>query len=203
MDLSNIKFDNSGLVPVIAQDALTSRVLMLAYANAEALELSAKSGWAHYFSRSRNELWKKGETSGNLQSIVSISYDCDGDAVLYKVIPQGPACHTGETSCFFNSLAQLKEAAGADELIKEYEIIKERQAQPQEGSYTCYLLNKGMDKIAKKVVEESVEVVIAGKNGDREEICYETADLLYHLMVLLAQQDISLYDICAEMKKRR
>ena len=114
MDLSNIKFDNSGLVPVIAQDALTSRVLMLAYANAEALELSAKSGWAHYFSRSRNELWKKGETSGNLQSIVSISYDCDGDAVLYKVIPQGPACHTGETSCFFNSLAQLKEAAGAD-----------------------------------------------------------------------------------------
>lgn len=203
MDLSNIKFDNSGLVPVIAQDALTSRVLMLAYANAEALELSAKSGWAHYFSRSRNELWKKGETSGNLQSIVSISYDCDGDAVLYKVIPQGPACHTGETSCFFNSLAQLKEAAGADELIKEYEIIKERQAQPQEGSYTCYLLNKGMDKIAKKVGEEAVEVVIAGKNGDREEICYETADLLYHLMVLLAQQDISLYDICVEMKKRR
>ena len=203
MDLSNIKFDNSGLVPVIAQDALTSRVLMLAYANAEALELSAKSGWAHYFSRSRNELWKKGETSGNLQSIVSISYDCDGDAVLYKVIPQGPACHTGETSCFFNSLAQLKEAAGADELIKEYEIIKERQAQPQEGSYTCYLLNKGMDKIAKKGGEEAVEVVIAGKNGDREEICYETADLLYHLMVLLAQQDISLYDICAEMKKRR
>ena len=203
MDLSNIKFDNSGLVPVIAQDALTSRVLMLAYANAEALELSAKSGWAHYFSRSRNELWKKGETSGNLQSIVSISYDCDGDAVLYKVIPQGPACHTGETSCFFKSLAQLKEAAGADELIKEYEIIKERQAQPQEGSYTCYLLNKGMDKIAKKVGEEAVEVVIAGKNGDREEICYETADLLYHLMVLLAQQDISLYDICAEMKKRR
>ena len=203
MDLSNIKFDNSGLVPVIAQDALTSRVLMLAYANAEALELSAKSGWAHYFSRSRNELWKKGETSGNLQSIVSISYDCDGDAVLYKVIPQGPACHTGETSCFFNSLAQLKEAAGADDLIKEYEIIKERQAQPQEGSYTCYLLNKGMDKIAKKVGEEAVEVVIAGKNGDREEICYETADLLYHLMVLLAQQDISLYDICAEMKKRR
>ena len=203
MDLSNIKFDNSGLVPVIAQDALTSRVLMLAYANAEALELSAKSGWAHYFSRSRNELWKKGETSGNLQSIVSISYDCDGDAVLYKVIPQGPACHTGETSCFFNSLAQLKEAAGADELIKEYEIIKERQAQPQEGSYTCYLLNKGMDKIAKKVGEEAVEVVIAGKNGDREDICYETADLLYHLMVLLAQQDISLYDICAEMKKRR
>ena len=203
MDLSNIKFDNSGLGPVIAQDALTSRVLMLAYANAEALELSAKSGWAHYFSRSRNELWKKGETSGNLQSIVSISYDCDGDAVLYKVIPQGPACHTGETSCFFNSLAQLKEAAGADELIKEYEIIKERQAQPQEGSYTCYLLNKGMDKIAKKVGEEAVEVVIAGKNGDREEICYETADLLYHLMVLLAQQDISLYDICAEMKKRR
>ena len=203
MDLSNIKFDNSGLVPVIAQDALTSRVLMLAYANAEALELSAKSGWAHYFSRSRNELWKKGETSGNLQSIVSISYDCDGDAVLYKVIPQGPACHTGETSCFFNSLAQLKEAAGADELIKEYEIIKERQAQPQEGSYTCYLLNKGMDKIAKKVGEEAVEVVIAGKNGDREEICYDTADLLYHLMVLLAQQDISLYDICAEMKKRR
>lgn len=203
MDLSNIKFDNFGLVPVIAQDALTSRVLMLAYANAEALELSAKSGWAHYFSRSRNELWKKGETSGNLQSIVSISYDCDGDAVLYKVIPQGPACHTGETSCFFNSLAQLKEAAGADELIKEYEIIKERQAQPQEGSYTCYLLNKGMDKIAKKVGEEAVEVVIAGKNGDREEICYETADLLYHLMVLLAQQDISLYDICAEMKKRR
>lgn len=203
MDLSNIKFDNSGLVPVIAQDALTSRVLMLAYANAEALELSAKSGWAHYFSRSRNELWKKGETSGNLQSIVSMSYDCDGDAVLYKVIPQGPACHTGETSCFFNSLAQLKKAAGADELIKEYEIIKERQAQPQEGSYTCYLLNKGMDKIAKKVGEEAVEVVIAGKNGDREEICYETADLLYHLMVLLAQQDISLYDICAEMKKRR
>ena len=203
MDLSNIKFDNSGLGPVIAQDALTSRVVMLAYANAEALELSAKSGWAHYFSRSRNELWKKGETSGNLQSIVSISYDCDGDAVLYKVIPQGPACHTGETSCFFNSLAQLKEAAGADELIKEYEIIKERQAQPQEGSYTCYLLNKGMDKIAKKVGEEAVEVVIAGKNGDREEICYETADLLYHLMVLLAQQDISLYDICAEMKKRR
>ena len=203
MDLSNIKFDSAGLVPVIAQDALSGRVLMLAYANAEALELSEQTGWAHYYSRSRKSLWKKGETSGTLQKVVSIYGDCDRDAVLYKVVPQGPACHTGEVSCFFNSLAKLEESAGAEELVKEYEVIKERQAQPREGSYTCYLLNKGMDKIAKKVGEEAVEVVIAGKNGDKEEICYETADLLYHLMVLLAQQDISLYDICAEMKKRR
>ena len=203
MDLSSIKFDDSGLVPVIAQDALSGRVLMLAYANAEALELSGKTGWAHYYSRSRGRLWKKGETSGNLQSVISINGDCDGDAVLYKVIPQGPACHTGEISCFFNLLAQLQESAGAEELVREYEVIKERQAQPQEGSYTCYLFSKGMDKIAKKVGEEAVEVVIAGKNGDKEEICYETADLLYHLMVLLAQQNISLYDVCAELKKRR
>lgn len=203
MDLDNIRFDASGLVPVIAQDALSGRVLMLAYANAEALELSEKTGWAHYYSRSRKCLWKKGETSGNLQSVVSIYSDCDNDAVLYKVIPQGPACHTGEISCFFNCMANLKESAGAEELIKEYEVIKERQAQPQEGSYTCYLMGKGMDKIAKKVGEEAVEVVIAGKNQDKEEICYETADLLYHLMVLLAHQDISLYDICAEMKRRR
>lgn len=203
MELDRIKFDQAGLVPVISQDALSGKVLMLAYANAEALKLSEQTGYAHYFSRSRQELWKKGETSGNLQLMVSISCDCDGDAVLYKVLPMGPACHTGEQSCFYNLLSQLKECAGIEELIKEYEVIKDRQAEPQEGSYTCYLMGKGMDKIAKKLGEEAVEVVIAGKNGDKDEICYETADLLYHLMVLLAHQDISIYDICAEMKNRR
>lgn len=204
MDMENIKLGDNGLVPVVVQDYLTKKLLMLAYANTEALQLSVKTGYAHYYSRSRQQLWKKGETSGNVQEIKRISYDCDKDAVLYEVIQHGVACHTGEASCFHNTVYEAEELpAGIDEIIKEYEVILDRKENPKEGSYTNYLLSKGMDRIAKKVGEEATEVVIAGKNADKAEICYETADLFYHLFVLLAHQGITLYDICEELRKRR
>ena len=204
MDLAEIRYDANGLVPVIAQDFLSKQVLMLAYANREAMCLSMETGIAHYYSRSRQSLWKKGETSGHFQHIVRMSLDCDGDAVLLEVLQDGNACHTGSFSCFFNLLKEFgTEVAGLEELVKEIDVIADRKRSPQEGSYTNFLFAKGIDKIAKKVGEEAVEVVIAAKNADKAEIAYETADLIYHLFVLLAQSDMSLYDVCAELKRRR
>jgi len=193
--IEQVKFDNQGLVSVIAQDAESKEVLMLAYANREALEKTVETNEAYYYSRSRKELWHKGATSGHVQHIVDIRYDCDGDAVLYLVKQVGAACHTGEYSCFYRSLE-------GGTLAKLQQVIVGRKENPVEGSYTNYLFDKGVDKILKKVGEECAEVIIAAKNKDKAETAYETADLLYHLTVLLTEQDMSWADVMAELQKR-
>ncbi|WP_099202996.1 bifunctional phosphoribosyl-AMP cyclohydrolase/phosphoribosyl-ATP diphosphatase HisIE [Miniphocaeibacter massiliensis] len=202
MKTKTIKWNSDGLIPAIVQDALTKEVLMLAYMNEEALEktLETKSSW--FYSRSRKELWNKGETSGNTQEVVRIALDCDRDTVILWVIPKGPACHTGENSCFFNDVESYKEVPDRQMLFKEYEIIKDRAENPVEGSYTNYLLREGVDKICKKIGEESAETIIGAKNNDKEEIIYESSDLLYHLSVLLYNQGITLDDLMLEIEKR-
>ncbi len=215
--LKEVKFDERGLAAAIIQDYRTGEVLMLAYMNREALEKSLTTGLATYWSRSRGSLWTKGETSGNFQRIKSVSLDCDGDALLLKVEQVGNACHTGYHSCFFREL--YKEAGGEEsrdlglipacqedpaEILKElYAVIKDRMAHPREGSYTSYLFKEGLDKILKKVGEEAAEVIIAAKNRSRDETRYEIADLLYHLLVLMAEQGLSLEEIYGELKGRR
>jgi len=191
-----IEFDERGLVPVVAQDARTGEVLMLAWANAQALRLTAETGWAHYWSRSRGELWKKGETSGNAQEIVEVRVDCDADAVLYRVqvVAGGPACHTGERSCFYRRVDADELREGGDPrgiLSRMEEIVASRDAERPEGSYTTYLFASGVDKILKKVGEEATEVVIAAKNEGTADLASESADLLYHLMVLWRARQLS------------
>ena len=192
--IDQIKFDDKGLVPVITQDAQSKEVLMLAYANKEALEKTTLTKEAHYYSRSRNQLWHKGATSGHIQHICDIRYDCDSDAVLYIVKQDGAACHTGQYSCFYRSTEE-----SLDRLQK---IVADRKANPKEGSYTNYLFEKGVDKILKKVGEETAEVIIAAKNTDKAETKYETADLLYHLTVLLTEMGINWNEVMDELKKR-
>ncbi len=205
-DLDAIRFDEKGLVPAIAQDASTGVVLMLAYMNRASLQQTLKTRLATYYSRSRQELWVKGATSGNLQHVREVRYDCDGDAVLLKVDQQGVACHTGSYSCFFNPLMTLSggrsSAMGARILQSVYDQVEDRKAHPKEGSYTNQLLAKGVDKIGKKVVEEAAEVLIAAKNQVPEEVRFETADLMYHLTVLLSQQGMCWDDIFAELENR-
>ncbi len=198
----NIKFDEKGLICAIAQDIESGEVLMQAYMNAEALEMTEKTGYAHYWSRSRKKLWKKGEESGHVQQVVSMSFDCDRDCVLLKVRQTGVACHTGAYSCFFDFLQGDKERIGAEMLGKLQRIVLDRKEHPAEGSYTSYLFEKGIDKIAKKAGEEAVEMVIASKNEDKEELIGECADLLYHTLVLLAARGVSLSDVCTELNKR-
>lgn len=198
----NIKFDEKGLICAIAQDIESGEVLMQAYMNAEALEMTQKTGYAHYWSRSRKKLWKKGEESGHVQQVVSMSFDCDRDCVLLKVRQTGVACHTGAYSCFFDFLQGDKERIGAEMLGKLERIVLDRKEHPAEGSYTSYLFEKGIDKIAKKAGEEAVEMVIASKNEDKEELIGECADLLYHTLVLLAARGVSLSDVCTELNKR-
>ena len=202
MIIENIKWNNSGLIPAIVQDAKTKQVLMLAYMNKEALEktLETKSSW--FYSRSRKELWNKGETSGNTQKVVEIALDCDKDTILLKVIPNGPACHTGEVSCFFNEKEIFEEIVDREILFKEYEMIKDRAENPIEGSYTNYLLKEGVDKICKKIGEESAETIIGAKNNSKEELIYEASDLLYHLNVLLYNQGVTLDEIMTEITNR-
>lgn len=195
----DIKFDEKGLVPAIAQDVSTGNVLMLAYMNEESLKLTLKTGIVHYYSRSRGEIWKKGETSGNLQELRGISYDCDGDSILLKVNQIGVACHTGNYSCFYNDIIGYNDMD--DTLSNLYKIIVDRKINPKEGSYTKYLFQEGVDKILKKVGEETAEVIIAAKNT-REELIYETSDLFYHLTVLLVNQGITLGEIMEELKDR-
>ena len=201
--IDTIKFDEQGLVPVITQDAESKEVLMLAYANREALEKTLEIKQAHYYSRSRKELWHKGATSGHIQHIQDIRYDCDVDAVLYLVHQKGAACHTGERSCFYRSMVNdtIVNDNGAT-LSRLQQVISQRRSQPKEGSYTNYLFEKGIDKILKKIGEETAEVIIAAKNNSKDEATYETADLLYHLTVLLTALDLDWDDIMAELHNR-
>ncbi|RBP58759.1 phosphoribosyl-ATP pyrophosphatase /phosphoribosyl-AMP cyclohydrolase [Alkalibaculum bacchi] len=202
MDLSNIKYDEKGLIPAIIQDVNTNEVLMMAYMNEESLKKTMETNKTWFYSRSRQNLWNKGETSGNFQDVKSISYDCDGDTLLVKVIPEGPSCHTGNNSCFFNSIVEEENIANPEILKQLYKTIEDRRANPVEGSYTNYLFEKGIDKILKKVGEENAETIIAAKNNSKEELIYESSDLIYHLLVLLVNQGVSLEDIFGELEKR-
>jgi len=197
-----LKFDENGLIPAVVQDHYSKKVLMVAYMNRESLAVTIDERTTCFWSRSRGELWRKGETSGNRQHVVSVTADCDGDALLVEVMKDGPACHTGAESCFFNGL-YLSDELRQFSYEGLYELIKGRRTQPKEGSYTSYLFEKGVDKILKKVGEESTEVLVAGCKGDRAETVFEIADLVYHVMVLMVQLDISVEDVTRELEKRR
>lgn len=201
IDLDTLKFDEKGLIPAIVVDAESKKVLTLAYMNRESLEISMKEGRTCFFSRSRQELWRKGETSGNVQHIVSITADCDRDALTVEVIKDGPACHLGTDSCFSNPVfrSDLPEPFTLEGLMK---LLEGRKTEKKEGSYTTYLFEKGIDKILKKVGEETTEVIVAGKGGDKRETIYEIADLTYHVMVLMIEMGISLEDIHKELASR-
>ena len=196
-----LKFDEKGLIPAIVQDHYTKEVLTLAYMNKESLAITIDEGMTCFWSRSRQELWRKGETSGNRQHVVSITADCDGDALVVEVVKDGPACHTGAESCFFNGI-YLSEELKAFSYEGLYELIKGRKTAPKEGSYTTYLFEKGMDKILKKVGEECTEVIIGAAKADKAETVYEIADLTYHVMVLMVQMGITVEDITRELEKR-
>lgn len=215
--LIQLKFDDKGLIPVVTQDYKTNEVLMMAYMNGEALKKSFETGKVHYFSRSRNKLWLKGETSGHFQNIKSINIDCDGDTLLIKVEQVEAACHTGHYSCFYREISGegLKETSDKvfdeqkaygekSKILQEvYDVIVDRTINPKEGSYTNYLFEKGIDKMLKKVGEETAEVIIAAKNDDKGEITYEISDLFYHIFVLMVERGVKLDDIYEELKKRR
>ena len=200
-DLNTLKFDERGLIPAIVVDTNTKQVLTLAYMNQESLEISMREGCTCFWSRSRQELWRKGETSGNRQHIVSITADCDQDALVIEVQKDGPACHTGAESCFHNPIFESDENS-AFSLEGLMDMLQGRKDTPKEGSYTSYLFDKGLDKILKKVGEESTEVIIAGKAEDKKETIYEIADLAYHVMVLMLQLGISLDDVRKELASR-
>ena len=200
MNLDELKFDEKGLIPAIVVDDETGKVLTLAYMNRESLKISMEKGLTCFWSRSRQELWLKGETSGNYQHIVSITADCDMDALEVRVKKDGPACHTGEESCFHNPI--LGEKADKFQLEGLYQLLLSRKKELPEGSYTTYLFQKGLDKILKKVGEESTEVIIAGKAEDKAETIYEIADLAYHVLVLMVQMGISVEEIRAELASR-
>ncbi|MBR7122883.1 MAG: bifunctional phosphoribosyl-AMP cyclohydrolase/phosphoribosyl-ATP diphosphatase HisIE [Oscillospiraceae bacterium] len=201
IDIETLKFDEKGLIPAIVVDAVTKEVLTLAYMNRESLQISMEKERTCFYSRSRQELWLKGETSGNYQNIVSITADCDQDALVVVVEPEGPACHTGTHSCFTNPVweSETRKEFSYEGLMK---LIEGRKTDKKEGSYTTYLFEKGLDKILKKVGEESTEVIIAAKAEDKAETIYEIADLAYHVMVLMTQAGISLEDIHKELASR-
>ena len=201
LDINELKFDEKGLIPAIVVDAWTKKVLTLAYMNRESLEISLEKGFACFYSRSRNELWLKGETSGNYQHIVSITADCDNDALVVVVEKDGPACHTGTDSCFTKEVYQSDEKHEFT-VNGLYELLEGRKRDLPEGSYTTYLFSKGTDKILKKIGEECTEVIIAGKADDKAETVYEIADLMYHTMVLMVNMGISVEDIQKELASR-
>ena len=200
-NIDKLKFDDKGLIPAIVIDYYTKEVLTLAYMNKESLEISLKEEKTCFYSRSRKEIWKKGETSKNYQHIQSIKSDCDNDALVVEVIKDGPACHTGAESCFMNEIYE-KENYKDFSIYKLYELIKGRKINMTEGSYTTYLFNSGIDKILKKIGEESSEVIIGAKNDSKEEIIYELSDLFYHSLVLMVEKNITLNDIKEELAKR-
>ncbi len=201
MNIDDLKFDDKGLIPAVVQDYFSKQVLTVAYMNRESLEISMREGRTCFFSRSRQQLWRKGETSGNTQEIVTIKADCDLDALVVEVIKKGPACHTGSESCFFNPVYQ-SETQQDFSLEALYELLKGRKTNPKEGSYTTYLYQKGIDKILKKVGEECTEVIVAGKGGDKGETIFEIADLAYHVMVLMVEMGIEPKDIFAQLASR-
>lgn len=217
----DFKYNEQGLMPAVVQDYQTKDMLMVAYVNQESLNLSLEKGETVFYSRSRQELWHKGETSGNTQEIKEIYYDCDQDTILFMVDPAGPACHTGKNSCFYRKIAEETEAKAAKMMEMQqkaqnietdfetknvvdflYDLILERKEEMPEGSYTTYLFEEGLDKILKKVGEEAAEVIIASKNDPDQELVYETADLVYHMLVLLAVRGIEPDQIREELKKR-
>lgn len=200
--MEKIKYNDQGLVVAIASDAYTNEVLMQAYMNEEALNLTLNTGKAHYFSRSRNKLWLKGETSGHFQEVVSVSSDCDNDCILLRVIQIGAACHTGEKSCFFNNIVNLKDIANINILQANIDTIKERKDNPQDGSYTNYLLAKGKEKICKKIGEESSEAIIAAMKDDNIELSCEIADLFYHVFVLMETQGLEFNQVLNVLSER-
>lgn len=213
--VASIRWNEAGLVPAVVQDASSGEVLMVAYMNEESLQRSLESGQTWFWSRSRGELWHKGGTSGNTQAIASIHYDCDSDTLLVKVVPEGPACHTGENSCFYREIPLDKPAVvpGKSQTVSESSdrfavlgelerVIAEREAERPEGAYTTYLFDKGVDKILKKVGEEASETIIAAKNKDNAELRLEVSDLIYHLLVLLQERKLPLDEILAELSAR-
>ncbi len=199
--ISELKFDEKGLIPAVVQDFYTGEVLTVAYMNKESLEITLNEKMTCFYSRSRQKLWRKGETSGNRQHIVSVKTDCDKDALVVKVIKDGPACHTGAQSCFFNLL--YKDNSKTDFSIDAlYDLIKGRKTQMKEGSYTTYLFSKGLDKIMKKVGEECTEVIIGAAKHSNEETIYEISDLAYHILVLMVEMGITVDDIRNELDSR-
>jgi phosphoribosyl-ATP pyrophosphohydrolase/phosphoribosyl-AMP cyclohydrolase len=205
--LSELRFDEKGLLPAVVQDHASGRVLMIAFTNRESLEKTLSTGEAHFWSRSRGELWRKGATSGNVMRVVEVVADCDADAILLRVDAAGPACHTGEVSCFFERLGAGRpssEASSLGAVLGElFAVIRDRHEKLPPDSYTARLFSEGLDRILKKVGEEASEVVIAGKNRDPAEIASESADLLYHLLVLWEEAGLSPSDVAAELERRR
>lgn len=199
--LNEVKFDEKGLVVAVAQDYVTNEVLMVAYMNKESLEITLNEKRACYYSRSRQSLWRKGETSGHVQNLKGLYYDCDADAILMKVEQVGNACHTGAYSCFFNKVFEDNVTDQAI-LSRLYNQIIDRRDNPKEGSYTNYLFDKGLDKILKKVGEETSEVIIGAKNKNKDELVYEMCDLIYHSMVLMVSEGVTMDDLKTELTKR-
>lgn len=198
-----IKFNDDGLIVAIAVDAVTNEVLMQAYMNKEAFDKTLQTGKAHYYSRSRKKLWLKGETSGHFQTVAEVIADCDADSILLRVIQEGCACHTGERSCFHNVIKEFAKAPSVSILFKSEETIENRRNYPVDGSYTNYLINKGVEKICKKVGEEASESIIAAMKGDNEELACELADLYYHTLVLMNDCGIKLTDVLKVLEDRR
>lgn len=201
ISINEVKFDQSGLIPAIVTDWRSKEVLTLAYMNRQSLEISLAEGRTCFWSRSRQKLWRKGEESGNIQEIVSITADCDRDALLVEVKKAGPACHLGNESCFVDKIFESNELKSFS-LNSLYELIARRKTDPKEGSYTTYLFEKGQDKILKKIGEESTEVIIAAKGGDKKETVYEVSDLLYHVMVMMVEMGINNEEILSELASR-
>ncbi|MET0785121.1 MAG: bifunctional phosphoribosyl-AMP cyclohydrolase/phosphoribosyl-ATP diphosphatase HisIE [Paenisporosarcina sp.] len=202
-NIQSIQFNEQGLVPVVVQHAQTKEVLTVAYMNLESLQktIATKETW--FYSRSRKELWNKGATSGNKQQVIAIRTDCDQDSLVVEVIPNGPACHTGEATCFHKDILIPTEKVGSFGILADLvKVIQEREKTMPEGAYTTYLFEKGVDKIGKKIGEEATEVVIAAKNRDSQELQWEAADLLYHLLVLLQEQKVNLYEVLEVLQKR-
>ena len=202
LNIDDLTFDSRGLIPAVVVDATTKKVLTLAYMNRESLSISMAEGRTCFWSRSRQELWRKGETSGNVQHIVDITADCDRDALVVTVSKEGPACHLGTDSCFNDKVYVAPDQVAPFSVEGLYALLQGRREQLPEGSYTTYLFQKGLDKILKKVGEESTEVIIAGKAGDKAETIYEIADLMYHVMVLMVEMGISVEEVMAELASR-
>lgn len=201
-ELIELKYDEKGLIPAIIQDYQTKEVLMLAYMNQTSLEKTLETKRTWFYSRSRQKLWNKGETSGNFQEVVNISYDCDEDTLLIEVIQNGNACHTGEKSCFYRAIEKTDDKMVHEIVHNVFDIIKDRKNNSKEESYTNYLFKEGIDKILKKVGEESSEIIIAAKNTNKEELVYEISDMVYHVLVLMVEKGVGIEDIKKELTKR-